>query len=135
MLAKKDWDHIVRANAFAIGRWALKSEVEVLEALKVLSSPDKRRIEPQPHEGRRIEKVEDGWLILNGEYYRNMTKAAHRASYQAKWQAEKRAKERLLQKVGKGTPLSGEEAAVRAFEHGDEDGFDKRSEPNQGELP
>ena len=131
MLAKKDWDHVVRANAYAIGRWALKTESEVLEALKVLSSPDKRRIEPQPHEGRRIKKVEDGWLILNGEHYRNMTKAAHRASYQAKWQAEKRAKERMLQSIGKGKPLPGESAAVRASERGDEMEAERLAEPNE----
>ena len=128
MLAKKDGDHVVRANAFAIGRWALKSEVEVLEALKVLSSPDKRRIELQPHEGRRIKKVEDGWLILNGEYYREMVKKANRQAYQARWQAGKRAKQKMLEGIGKGTPLSGEEAGMKALARGDEGEFDRLSE-------
>jgi hypothetical protein len=72
MMAKKDSDHVVRANAFMIGQWAKKTEAEVLAALKVLSSPDTKRLEPQPFEGRRIQKVEDGWLILNGEFYRQM---------------------------------------------------------------
>jgi hypothetical protein len=69
MLAKKDSDEIVRGSAFNIASWAKKSEQEVLDALKILSSPDTKRLEPQPFEGRRIEKVEDGWLLLNGEKY------------------------------------------------------------------
>jgi hypothetical protein len=70
MLAKKDSDHIVRGTAYMIGRWANKNEADVLAALKVLAAPDKRRLEKQPFDGRRIEKVEEGWLMLNGEEYR-----------------------------------------------------------------
>ena len=51
-----------------------KSEVEVLDALKILSSPDTKRVSPQPHDGRRIQAVENGWLILNGEFYRAMVR-------------------------------------------------------------
>jgi hypothetical protein len=69
MLAKKDSDEIVRGSAFNIASWAKKSEREVLDALKILSSPDTKRLEPQPFEGRRIEKVEEGWRLLNGEKY------------------------------------------------------------------
>ena len=78
MLALKDRDHVVRHNAFQIGRFAVKSEQEVIEALKVLSSPDTRRIEPQPFEGRRIERVESGWLILNGEKYFQQAKLTYK---------------------------------------------------------
>ena len=61
----KDSDHIARINAFSLGRkcWPLEpevSEARAIEALKVLTSPDKRRIEPQPYDGRRIENVADG---------------------------------------------------------------------------
>lgn len=72
MLAIKDSDHVVRKTAYQISKISRKSESEVLEALKVLSSPDSIRIEPQDHEGRRIKAVEDGWLIVNGEKYRTM---------------------------------------------------------------
>jgi len=128
MLAKKDGDHVLRANAFMIGEWAKKSEAEVLAALKILASPDTKRIEPQPYEGRRIQKVEDGWLILNGEYYRELVKKANRQAYQAKWQADKRAKERMIQSIGKGKPLAGETSAIKASERGDEGEFDRLSE-------
>ena len=66
MLALKERDHVVRMSAYAIGERAKKTEKEVLEALSILASEDKRRLEPQPFDGRRIEKVEGGWLILNG---------------------------------------------------------------------
>lgn len=84
MLAKKGSDHIVRANAYMIGEWSKKSEKEVLDALKVLSSPDKRRIEPQPFDGRRIQKVEDGWLILNGQHYEDEMRRVSRRAYKAR---------------------------------------------------
>lgn len=70
MLAKKDADHIVRGSAFNIAKWSHKTEQEVLDALAVLQAPDLKRLEKQPFDGRRVQKVEDGWLVLNGETYR-----------------------------------------------------------------
>lgn len=127
MLAKKDRDHVVRATAFAIGRWANKTEKEVLDALKVLENPDKRRIEEQRYDGRRIKKVDDGWLILNGEHYREMVKKANRAAYMARWMAERRAKQRMIEGF-KDQPLPNEAAAVKAFEAGNEKEFDRLSQ-------
>src|SRR5580704_18133792 len=72
MLAKKDADHVVRANAFMIGEWSKKTEKEALSALRVLASPDTNRIEPQPFDGRRIKKVDGGWLVLNGQFYEDL---------------------------------------------------------------
>lgn len=110
MLAKKDSDHIVRGSAFQIGRWANKTEEEVLEALTILSSPDTKRKEPQPHEGRRIQKVEDGWFILNGEEYRKKIADEMRKA------RLRRAQTRYRQKhLTSGTPLPGELAAVKEF--------------------
>lgn len=120
MLAKKDSDHIVRGTAFNISRWSNKSEAEVLAALKILSEPDKRRIEPQPFEGRRIEKVEDGWLMLNGEEYRKKVSEEMRKARLRKAQTTYRAKH----PAGKSEPLKGEVAGVKAHENGDDKGFD-----------
>ena len=91
MVVKKDADHIVRANAFMISQWAKKTEQEVLDAFKILSSPDTKRLEPQPHEGRRIERCEEGWLILNGELYRDLMVQANERARKRRWAAEKRA--------------------------------------------
>src|SRR6185503_16002070 len=41
-------------------------------ALKILSSPDTKRISPQEFDGKRILAVEEGWFMLNGEKYRKM---------------------------------------------------------------
>lgn len=92
MLALKDHDHIVRLDSYKLAKKAHKTEQEVVEALKVLSSPDTRRIAPQEFDGRRIEKVLDGWLILNGEKYKQMMSRIHRLEYQAQWQRDYRAR-------------------------------------------
>lgn len=72
MMALKDEDHVCRYDAYALARKSRKTEVEVLEILKILASPDTKKLTPQPFEGRRIQAVEGGWLILNGEKYREM---------------------------------------------------------------
>lgn len=90
MLALKDRDHVVRYNAFELARKANLSESEVLAALEVLKSPDTRRLEPQDFGGRRIERVEDGWLLLNGEKYRRKMQDIYRKEYKRIKQAEYR---------------------------------------------
>jgi hypothetical protein len=90
MLAKKDRDYVVRASAFNIARWANKTEDEVLKALKVLSSPDKKRLEPQEFEGRRVKKVDDGWLLLNGQKYDMKMRLMFERARKARWARQNR---------------------------------------------
>lgn len=92
MLALKESDHVVRLTAYQLHRRANITEKEVIDGLKVLSSPDKRRMEPQPFDGRRIKKVEDGWLILNGQKYEDLMRLLSRRAYNARKQAEYREK-------------------------------------------
>lgn len=122
MLALKDSDHIVRASAFSLARRANKTEKEVLAALKILSSPDKKRVEKQPHDGRRIEKVEDGWLVLNGELYRAKVQEEMK---KARWRRAQEAKRRRDGERGRSTPLPGEARAVEAMEAGNQDLADR----------
>lgn len=122
MLAKKDMDDVVRGSAFNIASWAKKTEAEVLAALKVLSSPDTRRLEPQPFEGRRIERVSDGWLVLNGARYRQMMSKATRLEYKRVKQAEYR--------LRNGTPQAGAKEFERAHGDGDEKRCDDLSTPD-----
>lgn len=105
MLALKDADQVVRYTAFALAQRAHKTEAEVLDALRVLSEPDTKRLEPQPHEGRRIQKVADGWLLLNGQFYSDMMRNLNRREYKARKQREYRRKA--------GQPLIGEALALR----------------------
>lgn len=112
MLAVKDADHIVRKSAYQLGKLSRKSETEVLDALKVLSSADTKRIEPQPFEGRRIEAVEDGWLVLNGEKYRAMVRDEMRKARNRRAQAAYRERQK-----GK-TALPGEQDYEHALNNG-----------------
>lgn len=95
MLFKKDHQHMVYGTAFNIASWARKTEVEVLKALKILSSPDRRRIEKQEHDGIRIQKVADRqWFILNGKKYQDLMVENNERSRKRRWAAEKRAQEK-----------------------------------------
>lgn len=100
MLACKDGDHVVRMSAYNIAQAAHKTEAEVLDALKILSEPDRKRIEPQEHEGRRIQKVDGGWLILNGQKYQEIMQAVFRRAKNADRMRLRRAKEREQRDAG-----------------------------------
>lgn len=112
MMARKDADHIYRGSAYALGQQSRKSEMEVLDALKILAAPDTKRIEPQPHEGRRIKAVEEGWLILNGQAYREKVSVEMKRARNRRAQAAHR--ERLKHRK----PLPGEEAYLAAERNG-----------------
>lgn len=122
MLALKDSNQIVWGSAFALGEAAKKTEAEVIDALKILSKPDRKRIEKQPYDGRRIEKVEGGWLVLNGAYYQQMMAVIARRAYKAAWERDNR-------KRKKGKPLIGEVKACDALENGDVATFDRLAAP------
>lgn len=95
LLAVKDRDQVARVNAFEVGRkcWPGDPEAEkrALDALNILAAPDTKRIEPQPFDGRRIEKVERGWLVLNGEHYRELARRCKHREDSAQHMARKRA--------------------------------------------
>lgn len=126
MLALKDADQVVRHTAYALSKkcWPGDPDGErrVLDAIRILSSPDTKRIEPQPHEGRRIEKVDGGWFILNGQFYEDMMRSINRKVYKAAKQREYREKKRL---PGTGRPLPGEAEAVRALNAGNVQRFEE----------
>jgi hypothetical protein len=111
LLARKDSDHVSRLTAFNIHKLCNIDEVEVLEILKLLASPDKRRLEQQEFDGRRIQVVEDGWLILNGEKYRRMVSNEMRKARLRRAQAKFRAKN-----AGKPFPAKSKEEEDAAHE-------------------
>lgn len=96
MLSLKDHDHVVRWDGYKLMNKAGITPEECVEALQILSSPDVKRmpfevLEKQEFEGRRIEKVDDGWLVLNGAKYRDMMQKISRRVYKAEWQRDHRA--------------------------------------------
>ena len=104
---------MVRYSAYQLGQRAKKSEAEVLDALRVLSSPDTKRLEPQPYEGRRIEKTEDGWLVLNGQSYEDMMRNLNRRNYKTEKQREYRGRKKHFSDV-----FHGEHSYDRAMKRG-----------------
>lgn len=124
MLALKDSSDVCSLNAYQLARRSRKSEAEVLDALKVLSSPDSKRIEKQEHDGRRIQAVDDGWLILNGQKYRELMRIEMRRASWRKAQSRKRAIER--EKLTTQHPIPGELAHKRNVEEGIEDEYGQR---------
>jgi hypothetical protein len=123
MLALKDSDHVVRLNAYQLSKRSRKTEVEVLDALRILASPDQRRQEKQEYEGRRIELREDGWLILNGEKYREMMQKENERHRNLRAQAAWRRRQKQLQaqetmrRVRNGA-IPGERANERGINNG-----------------
>ncbi len=88
----------------------------------MLAAPDRKRLEKQEFEGRRIKRVEDGWLVLNGEKYRRMVSEEMRKSRLRRAQATYREKHKQTMKS---TPQKGEVAAVKALADGDLEMFEK----------
>lgn len=101
MLAMKDERHMVEASLPGLADMARVKLHECEAAVKKLESPDKYS-RNQEHHGRRIERVQGGWHILNGEYYRRKMDADERREYQRLYHREyrKRRKETAKQQGG-----------------------------------
>lgn len=93
MLAMKNERHIVEASLPGLADLARVSFTDCEAAIKKLESPDKYS-RNQENEGRRIQKCEGGWLILNGEHYRKLMSAEERREYQKLYHRDYRAKKK-----------------------------------------
>ena len=101
MLSIKDPDHVVRMPFRRLCKKAnLAKDPEenarlVQEALDVLLRPDGRSIEHQEFQGRRVEVVEgEGWLVLNGEKYRQEMSQVMSRLRKTEWQRQDRARKK-----------------------------------------
>jgi hypothetical protein len=94
LLAMKNRYQIVEASVPGLAKRAGVSLEECEDALKRLREPDPYSRTKQ-HEGRRIEPVEGGWLIINGERYRDCMSEEERRASKAKWQRNWRAKKKV----------------------------------------
>lgn len=91
MLAKKDADGVVMAALPGLARAAIMSVEECGKALVVLESPDPHS-RTSAFEGRRVEKVEGGWKVLNHEKYRDYVQVFNKRKKWAEAQQRKRLK-------------------------------------------
>jgi hypothetical protein len=100
MLAVKDRWHVVNSSLPGLAHMARVSEKDCRKAIDILSSPDPES-RSKEHEGRRIEEVDGGWVVLNGEKYRNKMSLDERREYNRLKQREYRKKRKLSKVVYK----------------------------------
>jgi hypothetical protein len=140
MLALANKNGVVEASVPGLANMAKVTMEKTLEALEVLASPDKFS-RSEEFEGRRIEKVEGGWMILNHGKYREKLSNSDRNDYQRVKQKEYREKKRSGAKgMKKGKPLVGESQFVEMVRNGQDVSREpgeriKVREGTSGEIP
>lgn len=91
MLAMSNKHGEVESSIPGLARMAGKSIEETEDAIQRFLSPDSYSRTPD-NEGRRIQTIVGGWLLLNHSKYRALLSAEERKEYNRKKQAERRAK-------------------------------------------
>lgn len=157
MLAAKGPDHIVRASVGGLAHLARMSKEDCAAALKVLESPDEDS-RSKENEGRRIERIDGGFLILNGIKYREAQNDEDRRKYMAEYMRDyrKRSKvnvnksnDQLTQSEsdaegesdsnknpeGAGIPPQATESSAMDFDLGNSTLRDKPAQPESGPQP
>lgn len=127
MLALKNKFHVVEASVPGLADFARVSMPNCLEALELLKKPDSYS-RSREHDGRRIEEVDGGWLILNGDKYRDKMNQDERRESNRVYQQRHRDKKK--REWPKNTPLTGEISNERAIERG-EPGADLHDAPER----
>jgi hypothetical protein len=75
LMATMDQDGMCQfASVVNLARRANVSTEEATDAVKVLEAPDVHSADPD-NEGRRIERVPGGWIVLNSKKYRALVSA------------------------------------------------------------
>jgi hypothetical protein len=95
VLALKDRDEVVRYDDRRLYRMAKLPVEQFREALEVLLSPDKSDPFEQPHEGRRMERHPEGFLVLNGAKYQEEMVKSNARMREAMKKARYRERQRL----------------------------------------
>lgn len=119
MLALANKEGVVEASVPGLADLARVTVQECEDALSKLQAPDTYS-RTKAHEGRRIQAVEGGWLVLNHAKYRAKMNADERREYLRLKQAEWRAKQKSCQHgVNKcsdlSTPSTHAEAEAEAY--------------------
>lgn len=90
MLALSDKNGEVWGSIPGLADMARVSIEQCEDALKELESPDKYS-RSQEHEGKRIETIDGGWMLLNHPKYKRLLSADERREYFRVRKAEQRA--------------------------------------------
>ncbi len=108
MLALSDARGEVMASAPGLADIARVSIEECRQALEVFQSPDPDSGNPD-HEGRRVERIQGGWRLINHRHYRDLMSADERRARDAE--------RKRLERASKERPRTSE--IVRDVSHSD----------------
>lgn len=104
MLAMADRDGVVDASVPGLADMARVPIEATRKALEKFMSPDPDS-RTDEHEGRRVKKVDGGWLLLNHAKYRHKMSLDERREYQKLKQREYRGKRKGSENNGNAQPL------------------------------
>lgn len=88
MLAMADYNGVVLGSIRGLADMARLDVQICIKSLQKLMSPDPYS-RSKERQGRRVEEIEGGWLIINHQLYRD--KKANRAEYFREWRAQQSA--------------------------------------------
>jgi len=88
MLARADHEGVVNASAPGFANLCRMSLEEFQRAEAILLGPDQHSRTPD-NEGRRIERIQGGWLVLNYVRYREQAQESGRAPYMRDYRKRK----------------------------------------------
>jgi hypothetical protein len=114
LLALADKNGMIEAAIPGLANAARISIKDCEDAIKKFESPD-HYSRSVANEGRRIKRVDGGWILLNHAEYRHKMSAEDRTEYQ-------RVKQALYRARLKGLPLAGETEYVECLKRGDQEG-------------
>ena len=125
LLAMANRDGVIEAAVPGLANAARVSVEDCQRALDKFQSPDPYS-RSTAHEGRRVERIDGGFRLLNYEFYRRKLSAEERREYKAAKQAEYRAKKpkkfpKTMDKPSSPAYRREEEKAVKKFENGEVD--------------
>lgn len=95
MLAMKRKDGCVYSSIPGLARVANVSRKECETALAAFLAPDADS-RTKDHEGRRIEEIDGGWVILNAKKFDAIRNVEERREYMRDWQRDHRAKAKAV---------------------------------------
>ena len=93
MLAMRDERHEVQASIPGLAKRAGVTLEQCQESLEKFMAPDPHS-RSKEYDGRRIEPIRGGWVLLNGDYYQKRQSSEERRLYMRNYMRDKRQKER-----------------------------------------
>jgi hypothetical protein len=112
-----DKDGFCQAAVPGLAAMARLTVEDTAAALAKLEGPDTYS-RTQEHEGRRIEKVAGGWIVLNHANYRDRDRIERRREYHAEYMREKRRKDDGAVLTGVNKDLTGVNSTLTGVNKG-----------------